>query len=404
MKGKIKVSKQYTKETQGFIIKTVMEFCDQISQENCCKAYKLGLGEKVTLDLWNNIFNTIGCGDDIPSLREQDVIVAVCTSDGKEGMVFSLTGIYYRKNSISSYTKYHKCHSIYSIVGLNSDQKFLKEKIKEMFRIFCKIFELSELKIGKLCENLCEKMRGNPEFFRMDNTVIDEISNCILSVNDFELETRERRRELKRKKFNFLNSELKKINEEDHYLSEKKKSMIKQRNVKGSIDVEKEAIMKEIILYSLEIGYFLDQSFDKNCIYSISDDKNRFYSISGNLGMELKNKALGILLNAGCDFDNILYNKISNCDSDEFIAVVDLSEGKCSQGMLFQNDKMYILDHRDRFIYNENKAVCYGGDVFYDYEDCYFSFDRDDLNQKFNPYRLNHVLDKLHRITEVKHE
>ncbi len=356
---------KYSDETLKLIVQTSLTACERISQVNYVKPYKLSLGEEVPVKLYNNLLYTIGCGKYIyPSLERGEIIAAVCTSNGKQGLVFSLRGIYYRKDSVfceSSYTKYEDCKRISSIPELDSDEKFSKKELEEMFKMFCHIFQIASLDGQQKCLNFCKKVRNSKDYFGEDRERIDQINDCIQSFWDADYRGRYNKLGL----FNFIGK--RKITREWREHKQKIDSLIEAKNRKGELNEKKIVIIREVILYSLEIKYFLEKSFDKQYIYTESED--------------IRQK----VLESGIEY---WQKEIKYVDSKDLVALIDLSVGDCSDAILFKvNEVLIRLGGNYRNVYYELKG-------------CYLGFSKVQFNKKFDFHKLNYVLDKIHRITE----
>ncbi len=362
---------KYSDEITELLVKTVLAFCNEISQVNYCKAYKIGFREEVTIDLYNNVLYKIGSGKFIyPSLKEDEILVAVVTRKGTEGMVFSLNGIYYRASSMLSdsiFVEYEKCNSISAFRGLNEDEKFSKKELNDMFNTFKKIFEYSRLNVEIEKKNLRDKIssKGDYSYFEEDKEKIDAISDVICSFWDAEYYKKERALPF------WKIAEKRKIRKEAELHRLKMDGMIERRNKSGNIDAKKRGLIEEIIIFALKEGYFLSEDFDRKNICM-----NRNY---------IKNEVLELFKD-----DNVYKEHTTYTDDDEFIAFIDLSNGEYKEGIVFLCERIWIKQgNRIR-------------ERYYKLQHCYYEFYSTEIEGLFNPYKLNHVLDKIHKITEEK--
>lgn len=366
------MNQKYSDETVSLIVKIVLEYSDKISQVDYCKTYKIGLGEEITIDFYNNVRYVIGSGKYIfQPLEKGEIIAAVCTENGKAGMVFSLEGIYYRKSGMfceSSFTKYDKCVDIKSIPGLCEDEKFSKKDLEEMFCTFCKIFEISSQKEAQIAQEFRSKIEYSKDYFAERDEEIDNTNDCIQFFYDADYYGRYN------KLGSFSFKEKKNLKREWDSRRAEMISMMESMNKRGSFNTHKDAEIREAILYALEKKYFLGKTFEECFIYCESSE-------------EIRQKALAMF--SGYDLHQL---NIKYADADELIALVDLSGGDGLKGILFEKHEVLVK--------YASSPVGIIREIFYDGQDCYLHFSKMEITDKFDPRRFNYVLDKIHQITE----
>lgn len=367
------MSKEISYELQKTLVEAIVAYSERISQTDDCKAYMLGLGEEVPVELYNNLLYTIGIDKyHYSSLKKGEMISAVCTANGKEGLVFSYSGIYYKKDrfSESSYTEYEKCRTVHSVSGLSRDERFSQHELDEMFSAFRRIYELSAMNEQGACEKFVQMLKNNPNYFFEGREQIDKINAAIQTYVDADYMGRRRKIGL----FGF--KEKKKLDQEMEKHAFEIKDLVERRNGVGQIDGERKAIIKGTILYALDRKFFLDKSFDESRIYCDSAE-------------EIREKALAVF--SGCR--DLTRRMITYLDEDEAIAFVDLSEGARKKGLLFETSCLQSM----------GCGGLYEREHYYNAGNCYLYFSKEDITPMFNPCKLNYVLDKIHKITEGKY-
>lgn len=359
----------YSDDIMMLVIKAIMDECDKISAVNYCRSYKIGFGERVYEDMYNNVINKIGSGKFITKKLERgQTLVAVCISNGKEGLVFACDGVYYRKVfSESEFKIYEEIKGIESFNGLVDDVMFSKENVDRLLKNIANIFA-----VVKSCaiEREFEKLKndGNVDF-SLEADSVDKISDELKAYYGEYLPKYEKKI-IKFKPWNFIKRD-KAINEKVNRECYLRYVIIGSRNKKGEYTNTITKMVRELIQMAFASRYFFRNS-------NYPEDK---VILDPAL---VKMKAI----------ETVRYNKeaFQTREENEYVAFVRFDE---KTSIIFLIDQAFFLGA------NIESDYLYTNVNYIDAE-CYYPFKYNDISlEKYvDLYRINHVLDKIHRLTE----
>lgn len=378
--GKSKMGMKYDDDIVKLIVMAVFAARDQIAKTDYYKVMDL-TQTKVTkeeLARQKNMIRKIGGVYDYDSkLEEGEGLVAVlCTDFGDEGIIFSERGIYYRcKKSEPVFTKYEYCRKVSSVKGLENDENFSQKELTWLFDNLAKarkiIISRKESEQDALHKELVDfrkKIEQNPDFFGWGDEDIDRINNCIQTLGDSGFKEQQSRKKSpfrvleKLKEPKIWKQYQRELNDltatRQRLYADRKRT---DRKNKGA------AFAGEVIRYALEQKFFLSQSFDDSYIYT-----ERY---------EIINKASKLLLG-----NKQWHSRVEYWHSDDsLVALVDLTEGNLSEGIIFWNDELLFQkeDYSYQFVFYPN----------------YVRFSKSDISNNFDPRKLNYVIDKAYRIS-----
>ena len=360
-----KMSERYSKDKINEIIALLFEFCDKLPRVNC-KAYKLALGQQVTVELFNNLLYTIGGYKSGNSILKEDMIAAVCTPDGKSGLLFSYEGVYYREGWLyggeHSFTYYEYCNTAESIRGLANNDMFNVEMINCFFGAITMVFKLYDLKASEFALKERKLIKENPEYFTSGSEIIDKI------VEEYKILDTERYGEKIDKLSFFKFAEKKKLKKEWTEHLDKISELIESRNCSGGFDDNIEAVICEIIRLSLEQRYFIKAVLKQS---DIDTDP-----CSMDVTLKYVEKEYRIFP-----------------EKNQLVAIVDLREFDSEVRMIvFEKRVMRML------IKSKKTGESYYRTIYYDSKSCYCSV-MGDIESYVDVYNLNYVLDKVHNAT-----
>lgn len=372
---------EYSVEVLRIINEAMLPYYDQIAQVAYYKTYKFANGCNMSELVYNNLLNEI-CNKKYThqSVSEGDIMLAVCSLNGTDGLVFGINGIFYKKDMLSKpvYVEYANCKDISFFQGLENDKNFSTGIVKQMLCAIDEAVQIGTLRERSSIANLKNKFKSGNDYFAEGKEELDVINECIMSFYDADYSARYQRLGL------FKFSEKKNLNKDWYEHSSRVERLIGLHNRKGSFDDIKYSMISETIKHALNSKYFFMKDFNEQYICL---DKRK-----------VKAKTLQMMSNYKKSLE---YGFMRDTPEDYFVAFVDLSDGACKEGIVFKTSSMLIK--YQKIAYAHHMSGFGFANIFFESADCYVGFGTSDIGQKIDPRKLNYVLDKIHKITEGKY-